>query len=362
MANFKNVEECLRQFDADIENYTDIYISSWKPVSIRSMWNVMYKFWTDKNDTFCIEKMEIKKFLSTNLSNHSISYEDFSKWKKRFDFKYKIESWTNYRVNASFAEWEILLIFRKISVNVIEMEKLWINTQFLSRILESDKWLFLISGPTWSGKSTTMASIIDVFNKNRESHIVTLEDPIEFIHKDKKSVIHQVELWSDMISFEDWIENVMRQDPDIIVIWEIRNKNTLDIALKLAETGHLVIASIHWKWANWVLWKVVRMYENEKYILWMLSDVLIWILYQEKFFKEDWKTVICLETLYNTSEVSAWLKQDKLVSFVSNMQTGIDKDMTTMEQYLENYMIDWNELSPVDIRNIKEKITNTNEM
>jgi len=348
--------ELLVNITSNMEWITDIYAKWDDKLSIRIHWELWFKFnnWNSEEKTMDISNVVIKEFLLENLKRFELQYVDFVKL-RCFDFRYKI--WDlNFRVNASFSTWKLLLIFRIINSKIINLNNLWLDLHYLKWILNVHQWLFLVSWPTWSGKSTTLSSIVDYYNKNYNKHILTLENPIEQIYIDNKSVIHQLELWDDFLSFEEWMENILRQDPDIIVIWEIRNKITLDIALKLAETGHLVFWTIHGKWANWVIWKIIRMYNSEKQISWMLADVLIWVLYQQKFILKNNNTIICLESLYNTEEVRAWLIQWKYSEFKSNMQTSYDKYMTTMEQYLENYINDKYKLTWEEYVNIKNKI------
>lgn len=330
-------------------NITDIYIHWWGRVSVRINGNVKYTYKNSNWDEYEIKVLNevVETFLSRNLKKYQFLLTDF-KSMKSFDFNYKV--WKNYlRVNASMINGAYILVIRVVNKAIIPIDELWINSHFLKWILNANKGLFLVSGATWSGKSTTLASIIDHFNKTRSSHIVTFENPIEQQFSDIKSVIHQYELWRDFKSYEDAVENVLRQDPDIIIIWEIRNKETLDIAIRLAETGHLVLGTIHWKWADWIIGKISRMYENPKVIHGALSDILIWVLYQQKFIRDNWDTVVCIETLYNNHVIKSWLLQSKLWNLQSVMMQSRESYMTTMDQYLENeinekYNLTWEEI------------------
>lgn len=345
----------LKQLVKQIDWITDIYIKGDDKVSIRTKWELIYEFdsdkWTSKIE---ISNVHLKDFIIENLSRYKETYADFER-KKVFDFKFTIEN-VDFRVNASLSSWKLLLIFRVLNSKIIDLVELWIDKHFLKWILNQTQWLILISWPTGSWKSTTLSAIVNDYNKNYNKHIITLENPIEQVYKDDLSIIHQFELWDDFNSFDDWMENILRQDPDIIVIGEIRNKKTLDIALKLAETWHLVLWTIHWKGANWVIGKIIRMYENEKLITGMLWDVLIWVLYQRKFVLESWKNIVCIETLYNSTEVKAGFIQWKHNEFFSNMQSWHDEYMTTMQQYLDNYIQKKYQLTAKDHININNKI------
>jgi len=338
-----------------IDWISDIYMKWDEKVTIRTNWDLVYEFdGNTDSSTIHISNVGIKDFLVTNLKRFNITYLDFIA-KKRFDFKYSSND-HSFRVNCSISKGKLLLIFRILRTNIMPLEELWIDPNILKGITNQNQWLFLVSGPTWSWKSTTLSSLVDYYNNNYNKHIITLENPIEQEYIDNVSVIHQLELWDDFNSFDEWMENILRQDPDIIVLWEIRNKNTLEIALKLAETGHLVFWTIHWKWAQWVIWKIIRMYQNEKLICGMLSDALIGILYQQKYILESWKVVICAETLYNSDTVKAWLVQWKHWGLKWNMETWYEEYMITMAQYLDNYLQKNNDLSANDHININNKI------
>ncbi len=351
----KNIVETLNMILKQIDWISDIYVRWDDKITVRANWELWYTFWgnDDDWDTIQVSNSNLKEFLIENLNRFDLKYSDF-KQKRNFDFKFKLGD-SDFRVNASFSKDKILLIFRVLNSNIIDIKDLWVDLHYLKWILNVNQWLFLVSWPTWSWKSTTLSSIVNHYNNNFNKHIITLENPIEQEYIDNKSVVHQLELWDDFLSFEAWMENILRQDPDIIVIWEIRSKETLDIALRLAETWHLVFWTIHGKGANWVIWKIIRMYENEKQISWMLADVLVWVLYQQKFVLNNNQTVICLETLYNTDVVRAWFIQWKYSDFKWTMQTSKDEYMTTMKQYLENYLnwaynLTWDEVKEIQAK------------
>jgi len=351
------VNEVLTKIINNIKWLTDVYIYGDDKISVRAYWELGYNFFWENDSTniISISNIMLKDYLTEQLGRFNLTYREFEE-KRNFDFRTSLEN-KSFRVNASISKWKLLLIFRLLNSEIIELDELWIDLHYLKWILNVSQWLFLVSWPTWSWKSTTLSSIINFYNKKYNNHIITLENPIEQIYKDETSVVHQMELWDDFLTFEAWMENILRQDPDIIVIWEIRSRETLDIALRLAETWHLVFWTIHWKWANWVIGKIIRMFENEKQIAGMLADVLVWILYQQKFTLDNKKTIICLETLYNTDEIQAGFKQWKYNDFKSNMQTSYDNYMTTMEQYLENYLNKEYKLIWREYKMIQDKIS-----
>jgi len=262
-----DITETISSFIGGIEWITDIYIKGGGNLSLRVNWKLTERFniWDNGEEVIEFRNNVVEEFLKIRLKKKNKTFEDFQE-EKTYDFKFEI--WDKrFRVNASILDWwKILLIFRIINHWILGIDELWIKKHYLDIALNSSQWLFIVSWPTWSGKSTTLSSIIDYYNEHTRSHIITLEDPIEQKYTNKMSIVHQFELWEDFNSFEEAMENILRQDPDIIVVGEIRSRETLDIALRLAETWHLVFWTMHWKWANWVITRIARMYENEKQV------------------------------------------------------------------------------------------------
>jgi len=166
---------------------------------------------------------------------------DFTEKTVDLSFEYK---WSRFRVNISRALHGVTLAFRSIPTIIPKPEEILLPESLL-QYGAKDKWIILITGPTGSGKSTTMATMLDYINATSKKHIITLEDPIEFVHQNKKSLVHQRELWKQFDTFPDGIRSILREDPDIIVIGEMRDLETIEAAITLAETGHLVFSTLH---------------------------------------------------------------------------------------------------------------------
>lgn len=351
----QNIGDILKEICEGLSNVSDIYIGSEEYVSIRHLWVVKTRIkFQGKEEDLKTSYEDVKFYVNEQIRRYNINL-DTLRDKKSYDVR--VKSWdVNFRLNISVKDEKFLLIFRKINPEIIPLEQLGIDLKYLQGVLWRKNWLFLVSGPTGSWKSTTLSSIVNNFNQNENSHIITLENPIEQRYKNEKSVVHQFELWSDFFSFETAVENIVRQDPDIIVVWEIRSKETLDSAMRLAETWHLVLWTIHWKWSSWVIGKIIRMFENQNYACGQLADVLIWVLYQQKFNLDSGETAICLETLYNDTNVRAAFAQWHIKDFKSNMQTWAASWMITMEQYLDNYMKPKYDLNENEYRRVKSSI------
>lgn len=329
-------------------DYSDIIIKEWfNQIWVKINWKI--KFMEIEN---IIENTYIREYINDIIPSW---YEKLQK-NQSLDLWTKIEN-IKLRINITYSNWKILIIIRKLNNNIIPINKLWINDLFLEKIKKADKWLFVISWRTWSGKSTTLSSLVDYFNVNYQKHIITLENPIETEFKNIKSFINQKELFKDFLNYESAMEDLLREAPDIIMIWEIRNKEVLKKALEIANSWHLVLWTIHGNNTTSVIWKMIRSSENEKEIANELSDTLIWILHQESIYY-NWKFVLIIETLYNNSKVRAWLLNWKYNWLKSIIQTSGNDWMITLEQYLEKELYEKGIIDVNTFKNLYEKYNN----
>ena len=188
-----------------------------------------------------LSPQDIKTVFQTMVSEHQ--QQEFQK-KKELDFSYQTQQGTRFRVNASFQKGEISLALRKVAREIPSLEQLGLPPVCRELALKT-QGLVLVTGPTGSGKSTTLAAMINFLNQQKAFRIVTVEDPIEFIYQDKHSFITQRELGSDTISFAAAAKQALRQDPDVILVGEMRDPETMAACLTTAETGHLVMSTLH---------------------------------------------------------------------------------------------------------------------
>lgn len=197
--------------------------------------------------------------------------------------------------------------------------------------------LILVVGPTGHGKSTTLASMIEEINKTRKSHIITIEDPIEFVFKDKKSLIEQREVGTDTKSFAAALKHVLRQDPNVILVGEMRDPETIATVLTAAETGHLVFSTLHTSTAAEAVERIVDVFEGpkQKQILIQLSAVLRGVVAQQLVPTKDGKRVAAREILVNTPAVANLVRENNIAQIQSAMQTGAKDGMLTMENSLK---------------------------
>lgn len=213
--------------------------------------------------------------------------------------------------------------------------------------------LVLVVGPTGCGKSTTLASMLEEVNQSRFAHLVTIEDPIEFLFEDKKSLIEQREVGVDTHSFAEALKHVLRQDPNVILVGEMRDPETIGTALTAAETGHLVFSTLHTSSAAEAVERIVDVFEGakQKQILIQLSTVLRAVVAQQLVPGKDGKRVAARELLISTPAVANLIKENSITQIQSAIQTGAKEGMVTMENSLKQLVKDgWIELAVAEKR------------
>jgi len=250
-----------------------------------------------------------------------------------------------FRVNLHRQEGMLGLSARLIPKEIPNPEELRFEESLLSfnGLLDG---LVLVVGPTGHGKSTTLASMVEEINKTRKSHIITIEDPIEFLFDDKESLIEQREIGTDTHSFADALKHVLRQDPNVILVGEMRDPETIATVLTAAETGHLVFSTLHTSTAAEAIERIVDVFEGskQKQVLIQLGAVLRGIVAQQLMLGVDGGQVVAREILVNTPAVSNLIRENNIAQFYSAIQTGAKDGMVTMEnsvkQLLKEGLID----------------------
>jgi len=287
-----------------------------------------------------LEKIEEKPLPAKDLEiavMSMLSKEQQDKYKeiKEFDFAYEIDG-VRFRVNLHSQEGKIGLSARLIPSEVPSPKELNFE-DYLKEMPNLLDGLVLVTGPTGSGKSTTIASIIEEINKTRKSHIVTVEDPIEFLFEDKKSLIEQREVGEDTKSFSNALKYVLRQDPDVIFVGEMRDPETIATALTAAETGHLVFSTLHTPTAAEAVERIVDVFDGPKQrqILIQLASVLRVVVAQELIPSKDGGRVPAREILINTPAVSNLIRENNISQIKSVIQTGVKDGMISMENSLK---------------------------
>jgi twitching motility protein PilT len=262
--------------------------------------------------------------------------------KKRFeeslelDFSFGIKGLARFRVNMFNQRGAVGAVYRLIPEKIRSFQELNLP-QVLTTLAERPRGLVLVTGPTGSGKSTTLAAMIDKINKERKDHILTIEDPIEFVHQHQGCLVNQREVHSDTQSFSNALRAALREDPDIVLIGEMRDLETVEAALRIAETGHLTFGTLHTNSASQTINRIIDIFpaHQQSQIRTQLSLVLEGIVCQALLPKIGGGRVVALEIMVPTHGIRNLIREDKVHQIYSAMQTGQEKmGMQTMNQSL----------------------------
>src|SRR5438105_8999872 len=256
--------------------------------------------------------------------------------KRQLDFAYAVPGVARFRVNVFFQREALGAAFRVIPHDIKSLEELGLPAS-LHAFTEKPRGIVLVTGPTGSGKSTTLAAIIDEINRTRSDHILTIEDPIEFVHKHKRCVVNQREIGPDAISFGEALRAALRQDPDVILLGEMRDLETISTALTAAETGHLVFGTLHTQSASSTVDRIIDVFpaEQQEQVRIQIAGSLQGVVTQALLPTADGAgRIAALEVLFPDDAVRNLIRQGKVEQIYSIMQTGTSKGMQTMEQSL----------------------------
>jgi len=317
---------------------SDIHISWGKPLTyrIKKHLHTMESAWT-------IQEVSMKIILLELMHNNKERVKDFLE-KKDADFAYiHEESWTSFRVNAFYKLWKIAFVLRRIESEPLDFSELWLP-EWVEKFIKAKQGLILITGPTWSGKSTTMVSILNEINKRRAEHIITIEDPVEFVFKSDKSFFSQREVGNDTESFSTALRWAVREDPDIIMVWEMRDRETVEAAMELAETWHLVISTMHTSWSVATITRLINFFPTDiqNSVQYKLGDILTGVLSQRLIQKADGNWIIWIfELMHMTTWIKWLIKEWDFNQIKQNIEMWKKDGMVLMLNYAEKLEEKW---------------------
>ena len=260
-------------------------------------------------------------------------YEEFLET----DFSFEVPGVARFRVNAFNQNRGAGAVFRTIPSKVLTMEELGMGEIF-KKISDVPRGLVLVTGPTGSGKSTTLAAMLDYLNNCKYHHILTVEDPIEFVHESKKCLVNQREVHRDTLGFNEALRSALREDPDIILVGEMRDLETIRLALTAAETGHLVFGTLHTTSAAKTIDRIVDVFpaEEKSMVRSMLSESLQAVISQTLIKKIGGGRVAAHEIMIGTPAIRNLIREDKVAQMYSAIQTGGSLGMQTLDACLKS--------------------------
>jgi twitching motility protein PilT len=255
---------------------------------------------------------------------------------KELDLGFGSDDQTRFRINLHYEKGNLGLVARVISDTIPKMEDIGMP-KIVYDLLHLNQGLILVTGPTGCGKSTSLAAMIDYINSNRKAHIITLEDPIEYIFKPDGCIIIQRQLGNDMLSFADGLKHALRQDPNVIMVGEMRDLETIATTLTLAETGHLVLATLHTYSAAQTIDRIVDIFppHQQGQIRMQLSMTLAGVIAQRLLPKMGGGRIAAREIMTNTPAVSNMIRENKIAQIKTTIETSSKEGMVTLDQDLK---------------------------
>jgi twitching motility protein PilT len=253
------------------------------------------------------------------------------------DFSFGVKGLARFRANCFYSKGAVAAVFRQIPSQVPDFDSLGLP-HILLEMTDVSNGLMLVTGPTGSGKSTTLASIIDRLNSTLNGHIITLEDPVEFVHQHKNCLVNQREIGVDTLTFGNGIRSLLRQDPDIVLVGELRDLQTIEASLEIAETGHLVFGTLHTNSTIQTISRIINVFpaDQQEQIRTLLSFVLQGVVAQQLLPKKGGGRVLAQEILRITPAIKNLIREDKLHQVYSQMQMNQEETkMITMNQSIK---------------------------
>ncbi|KIN13016.1 type IV pilus twitching motility protein PilT [Vreelandella titanicae] len=308
------------------QNASDLHLSAGLPPMIRVDGDIR------RLNVPAIDNNDVRRLIYAIMNDRQRrDYEEHLE----IDFSFEVPGIARFRVNAFTQARGAGAVFRTIPNQVLSIQTLGLGEVF-ERLAMLPRGLVLVTGPTGSGKSTTLAAMIDYINDHRYEHILTIEDPVEFVHVSKRCLINQREVHRDTHSFADALRSVLREDPDVILVGELRDLETIRLALTAAETGHLVLGTLHTTSAVKTIDRIIDVFPSEEkaMVRSMLSESLQAVVSQSLLKRQGGGRVAAHEILIATSAVRNLIREDKVAQMYSAIQTGGSLGMQTLDAAL----------------------------
>ncbi|MDD2536918.1 MAG: PilT/PilU family type 4a pilus ATPase [Candidatus Absconditabacteria bacterium] len=345
-----DIESVLKVI-ASNQNISDVHLSAGEFVAYRLNGEIVRK---EEFGRVGDENMEI--ILRQLFKNNPQRFDKFLV-DKEADFAYVSKDNVAYRVNAFLSTGRIGVVMRKIDSTPRVLEEIMfqnVSETIKKNVLQAHKGLFLVTGPTGSGKSTSIVAMLEEINKEKTYNIITVEDPIEYVFQAQKSLVSQREIGHDTRSFDNAIKSALREDPNVIFVGEIRNMETAEAVLNLAETGHLVFSTLHTNSATYTLNRFISFFPADMQvgIIERVADCLLGVMSQNLVKRKDGQGRIAMfELLLNTNAVKNNLKKREIEQIQNIIETSSQNGMITMKQYakklLDRQIIDPKELEGI---------------
>ncbi|RUO22965.1 twitching motility protein PilT [Aliidiomarina minuta] len=319
-----DIEQLLQRSVAD--NASDLHISAGSPPLMRVDGEII------KAGTQVLSEDDVKNLLLGIMTEHQ--RHEYAEHLET-DFAYHVPGLARFRVNVFTQQRGAAAAFRTIPDRVLTLDELD-APPVLKELAELHRGLVLVTGPTGSGKSTTLAAMVNHINESRQQHILTIEDPIEFVHQNKQSLINQREVHRDTHSFQAALRSALREDPDVILVGELRDLETIRLAMTAAETGHLVFATLHTTSAPKTINRIIDVFPGDEkaMVRSMLSESLRGVVSQLLLKRPRGGRIAAHEVMVATPAIKNLIREDKVAQMYSAVQTGASHGMQTMEQAL----------------------------
>ena len=335
-------------FDLMVEyDASDIYITYWEEPILRVEQEALRVQWA----------LKMTDEILTSFFDMLVNDDD----KALFEQEQSVDLWYSlhgrrYRINISLQRWHIMIVARLLAEKVPTIEDMWLPP-ILKKLAHTSWGIIFVSWPTWSWKSTTLAAMVEELNQTRHKHIITIEDPIEYVFEPKMCVFEQKQLWKDVTSFANAMKYAVRQRPDVILFWEIRDPDSVRYAMSLAETGHLVLTTVHSRSAEQAINRIVSMFpaDEQPQIQNHLAENMIAIIIQKLVKKAKTHWVVAVhEILLNNTPVANTIRDGKYDQIDNVIFTNRKYGMQLLDDCLVEHIVKWDISYQTAIENARD--------